>query len=73
MTGAVVTGEGQRKVRHEMKLCYLVLIPDVDGECYIVKKNFCVDVSPEVPFESEDARPVARAPRPDLEGVDLPL
>ena len=70
VTGAVVTGEGQRKVRHEMKLCYLVSIPDVDGECYIVKKNFRVDVSPEVPFESEDARPVARAPRPDLEGVD---
>ena len=70
VTGAVITGEGQRKVRHEMKLCYLVSIPDVDGECYIVKKNFRVDVSPEVPFKSEDARPVARAPRPDLEGVD---
>ncbi len=69
VTGAVVTGEGQRRVRHEMKLCYLVSISDVDGECYIVKKNFHVDVSPEVPFESERT-PVVHAPRLDLEGVD---
>jgi hypothetical protein len=69
MTGAVVTGMGQRRVQHEMKLCYLDSIPNVDEESYTVKKNFRVDVSPEVPFESERA-PVVRVPHPDVEGVD---
>ena len=70
VTGAVITGKGQMRVQHETrKLCYLVLIPYVYGECYIVKRNFRVNVSPEVPFESEHA-PVVRVPRTDVEGVD---
>ena len=43
-------------------MCYLVSVPNVDGECHIVKHNFRVDVSPAAPFESEVAEP-APAPR----------
>ena len=38
----VITGEAQRRVQQKTYLCYLVTIPDVEGECYIVKKNFKV-------------------------------
>jgi hypothetical protein len=40
------------------------LIPFVEGECYIVKKNFHVDVSPATPFKSKH-QPIAHVPRPD--------
>ncbi len=33
-----ITGEGLRRIKNETKMCYLVRIPEVEGECYIVKK-----------------------------------
>ena len=65
--GAVVTGEGMRPVRHKMKLCYLVSIPGIpDREFYIIKRNFKINVAPEVPFDSERRQ---RAPaRPAVVG-----
>ena len=65
----VITGEAQRRVRHTTHLCYFVSIPNVKGECYIVKKNFCVEVSPETPFDSENI-PIAQVVCPDPEVVD---
>jgi len=65
----VVTGEAQRRIRQTTSLCYLVTIPGVEGECYIVKKNFRVDVSPNTPFDSEII-PVAEIVRADPDAVD---
>jgi hypothetical protein len=58
----VITGEAQKRVHNKTHLCYLVSIPNVDVECYIVKKNFCVDVSPKMPFESERQEPIVPPP-----------
>ncbi len=44
-------------------MCDLILIPNVDGECHIIKHNFRVDVSPTAPFESKIAPPAAPAPQ----------
>ena len=39
MMGAVVTGKGQRRVRHEMKLFYLVLTPMLMGNVTSPKRT----------------------------------
>jgi hypothetical protein len=65
LTGVVITGEGMRLVARRQQMCYLVSVPDVDGECHIVKYNFRVDVSPAIPFESKIQQPVP-APRCDV-------
>ena len=62
LVNVVITGEGRRLVARRQQMCYLVSVPNVDGECHIVKHNFRVDVSPAAPFESEVAEP-APAPR----------
>ena len=58
----VITSEAQKRIRNKTHLCYLVSIPNVDGECYIIKKNFRVDVSPEMPFESKRQEPIVPPP-----------
>jgi hypothetical protein len=53
--GAVITGEGERRVGQRQQMCYLVPLPEF-GEgvtFHIVKKNFKVDVDPETFFESK--------------------
>ena len=65
----VITGKSQRRIRQTTSLCYVVTIPDVEGECYIVKKNFRVDVSPVTPFECEII-PIAHVVRPDPDAVN---
>jgi hypothetical protein len=53
--GAVITGEGERRVGQRMQMCYLVTISEF-GEgvtFHIVKKNFRVDVDPKTFFESK--------------------
>jgi len=57
VTGAVITGEGERRVGQRQQMCYLVTIPEFgDGVTFhIVKKNFQVQVDPETVFESEAA------------------
>ena len=63
LSDIVITGDGMRLVMRKQQLCYLILIPNVDGECHIVKHNFRVNVSPTAPFESEIAPPAAPAPQ----------
>jgi hypothetical protein len=53
LSDIIITGKGMRLVARKQQLYYLVSIPNVDGKCHIVKHNFCVDVSPTVPFKSE--------------------
>ena len=57
VTGAVITGEGERRVGQRQQMCYLVTIPEFgDGVTFhIVKKNFHVQVNPETVFESKMA------------------
>jgi hypothetical protein len=38
----IITGKGLRQVKNEARLCYLVTIPKVEGECWIAKKGFRV-------------------------------
>ena len=64
VTGAVITGEAMRLVARRQQFCYLVTVPDIDGECYIVKKDFRVDIAPEISFESKRAPVVVAPPRP---------
>ena len=49
VNGAVITGEGERRVGQKQQLCYLVTIPEFgDGVAFhIVKNNFRVEVAPE--------------------------
>ncbi len=63
VTGAVITGEAMRLVAKRQQFCYLVTVPDVEGECHIVKYNFRVDVAPETSFESERPPVVVAPPR----------
>ena len=58
----VITGEGVRRVRNKPQNCYLVMIPEVEGECFIVKSCFKVGQSPETVFQSEIAAPACVAP-----------
>ncbi len=51
-------------------MCYLVSIPEVKGECYIVKKCFGVEQGPDTPFESERAPFRRDIPRPLPHGED---
>ena len=55
VNGAVITGEGERRVGQKQQLCYLVTIPEFgDGVAFhIVKNNFRVEVAPETVFASE--------------------
>ncbi len=53
-----------------MKMCYLVSIPKVEGECYIVKKCFRVEWDPDTPFDSERVPLPCNIPRPLLHGED---
>ncbi len=66
MMGAVINREGMRRVSHRMQMCYLVSIPGFDEalEFYIVKRNFRVDVDPEMVFESEVRTVMPAAPPP---------
>ena len=59
----VITGEGVRRVRNKPQKCYLVTIPEVEGECFIVKSCFKVEQSPETVFASEVAAPARVAPQ----------
>ena len=49
VNGAVITGEGERRVGQRQQMCYLVTIPEFgDGVAFhIVKNNFRVEVAPE--------------------------
>ena len=58
-------------MENEAKMCYLVSIPEVEGECYIVKKCFRVEQGPDMPFESERTPLHREIPRPLLHGEDL--
>ena len=60
----VITGKGSRRIKNQMKLWYLVSIPEVDCECYITKKCFRVEQAPETSFESERAPCRCVVPRP---------
>ncbi len=53
--GAVITGEGERRVGQRQQMCYLVTIPEFGEEVtfHIIKKNFQVNVDPETIFESK--------------------
>ena len=55
VNGAVITGEGERRVGQKQQLFYLVTIPEFgDGVAFhIVKKNFRVEVAPKTVFASE--------------------
>jgi hypothetical protein len=55
ITGAVIIGEGERRVGQRQQICYLVTILEFGEEVtfHIVKKNFQVNVNPETVFESE--------------------
>ncbi len=61
VTGTIITSKAMRLVARRQQFCYLVTVPDIDGKCYIVKKNFRVNVAPEISFKSECA-PVVIAP-----------
>ena len=66
VTGAVITGEGERRVGQRQQMCYLVTIPEF-GEAvtfHIVKKNFKVNVDPSTVFQSEVTAAVANPPPP---------
>ncbi|KAL3809499.1 hypothetical protein ACHAXA_009735 [Cyclostephanos tholiformis] len=65
-----ITDEGLRRIKNEAKMCYLVSIPEVQGECYIAKKHFRVEQGPDTPFESERAPLRRDIPRPRLHGED---
>ena len=65
-----ITDEGLRRIKNETKMCYLISIPEVEGECYIVKKCFRVKQSPDTPFESERAPLPRDIPRPLPHGED---
>ena len=65
-----ITGEGLRRIKNEAKMCYLVSIPEVEGECYIAKKCFRVEQGPDMPFESERAPLRRDIPRPLPHGED---
>ena len=52
MTG-IITGKGMQLVMRRQQMCYLMNVPDIDGECTIVKYNFRVDIAPKAMFESE--------------------
>jgi hypothetical protein len=55
ITGAVITGEGERRVGQRQQMCHLVTIPQF-GEgvtFHIVKKNFQVNVGPVTVFASK--------------------
>ena len=70
VNGAVITGEGDRRVGQRQQMCYLVTIPEF-GEgvtFYIVKNNFQDNVNPETVFESEMTATVAN---PNLPPVDV--
>ena len=64
MTGTIITGKAMRLVARKQQFCYLVTMLDIDGKCFIVKKNFHVDVAPEVSFESELAPVIIAPPLP---------
>ncbi len=55
VNGAVITGEGERRVGQRQQMCFLVTIPEFgDGVAFhIVKSNFRVEVTPETVFASE--------------------
>ncbi len=61
VTGAIITGLVMWLVTRRQQSCYLVTMPDIDGKCFIIKKDFFVNVAPEVLFKSEHA-PVIVAP-----------
>ena len=65
-TNVIITGEGVRQVRNKPQQCYLVTIPKVEGECFIVKGCFRVEVSPKTIFESEFSAVASVAPHPPL-------
>jgi hypothetical protein len=65
-----IIGKGLRRIKNEMKMCNLVSIPEVEGECYILKKCFRVERSPNTPFESEHAPLPHNIPRPLPYGKD---
>ncbi len=67
------TSEGLRTPKNEMKMCYLVSIPKVKGECFIVKKSFRFEQGPDTPFESERAPLPRNIPRPLPHGEDRTL
>ncbi len=55
ITGAVITGEGERRVGQRQQMTYLVTIPEF-GEgvtFHIVKRNFQVNANPKTVFESK--------------------
>ena len=51
-------------------MCYLVSIPEVQGECYIAKKTFRVEQGPDMPFESERTTLRRDIPHPLPHGED---
>jgi hypothetical protein len=55
VNGAVITGEGERRVGQRQQMCYLVTIPKFgDGVAFhIVKNNFRVEVAPKNVFANE--------------------
>ncbi|KAL3826861.1 hypothetical protein ACHAXA_005703 [Cyclostephanos tholiformis] len=65
-----ITGEGLRRIKNEAKMCYLISIPEVEGECYIAKKCFRVEQGPDMPFESERTPLCRDIPRPLPHGED---
>ena len=71
INGALVVGEGVRRIRHKDQMCYLVRIGDIDDNTvfHISKKNFKVTLSGPIPFESEVRAP-APPPAADAPAVD---
>ena len=65
-----IIGKGLRRIKNKMKMCFLVSIPEVEGECYIVKKCFRVERDPDTPFESERAPLPRNIPCPLPHGED---
>ncbi|KAL3811352.1 hypothetical protein ACHAXA_000768 [Cyclostephanos tholiformis] len=65
-----ITSEGLRRIKNEAKMCYLISIPKVEGECYIVKKCFRVEQSPDTPFKSERTPLRCDIPHPLPHGKD---
>ena len=39
-------------------------MPDIDGKCFIIKKDLFVNVAPEVSFKSEHAPVIVAPPQP---------
>jgi hypothetical protein len=66
LTGVLVTDKAVHKISKKDRMCYKVRIMEInDGtKFFIVKKNFKVEQSPTIPFESEGPQEPAVPPIP---------